>query len=65
MKPLCDWCSDIVKYACNGCRCRSACIECENPLVDLEEEDFREHLEHLEELQKEIDQAIARYREKL
>ena len=67
LTPLSSWCSDLVKFGCNGChsKCCSGCIECENPLVDVGEEDLRERLEDLEKLQQEIDQALARYREKL
>ena len=61
LAPLSSWCSDLVKFGCNGCHstCCSECIECENPLVDLGEEDFRERIEDLEEPQTPIEDLVA------
>ena len=69
LKPICDCCEAFVRYTLNGCEseCMGGLCSCRNPVieVDAEEEDLRAHLEHLDQLSREINQALSKYRDSL
>ena len=68
VQPVARVFHDLAKYCCNGSHCETWCCSCGNPVVPPSEDDddnYRERRAIIDSLEREIQAAVDRCKEKL